>query len=114
MMVKKRSPEVPSTTPLAKNSLFLTGHRLAVQLKNNLEEGHLSRSLLPLFRVGSPSLQTSERALTDKANERAQESDRAMVGPPAPSSLSRSMFGPPKAITNKKNFFRDFSSETCS
>ena len=36
----------------------------------------------------------SERALTDMANKHAQESDRAMVGPPAPSSLSRSTFCP--------------------
>ena len=36
----------------------------------------------------------SERILTDMANKHAQESDRAMVGPPAPSSLSRSTFCP--------------------
>ena len=49
------------------------------------------------------SLQTSERALTDIANKRAQESDRAIVGHPAPSSLSRSTFFkvPTKANTKK-------------
>ena len=101
-------------TPLMKNSSFLTGHRLAVQRKNKqTKDVHLRRSLLPLFRVCSPSLQTSERALTDIANERAQESDRAMVGPPAPSSQSRSTFCPQSYHTLKNNCFGDFSSETC-
>ena len=58
------------------------------------------------------SLQTSERALTNIANERAQESDRAIVGHPAPSSLSRSTFSKCPQKLTQKNFFRDFSLET--
>ena len=80
MMVKKRSPEVPSTTPLTKNSLFLTGHRLAVQLKNKQRKATCRQaeqiSSAAFSSWLSLSLQTSERALTDIANERAQESDR--------------------------------------
>ena len=76
--------------------------------KKQTKDVHLSRSLLPLFVASllymSLSLQTSERALTDIANERAQEShrDRAMVGPQAPSSLSRSTFCPQKLSHTQK------------
>ena len=58
------------------------------------------------------SLQISERAPTDIVNKRAQESDRAIVGHPSPSSLSRSTFSKcPQKLT--QNFFMDFSLETC-
>ena len=67
----------------------------------------------------SLSLQTSERALTDIANERAQESDRAMVGPPAHSGRTSSSFfsvkvnALPTKLSHTKKLFRDFSPETC-
>ena len=75
--------------------------------KTTTKDVHLSRSFLPLFRDCSPSLSPdrgSERGLTDMANKHAQESDWAMVGPPGPSSLSRSTFCPQQRSHTKKLF----------
>ena len=60
-------------TPLTvKNSSFLTGHRLAVQRKNKQRTSTWADIFCRFFEFAlSLSLQTSERALTDIANERA-------------------------------------------
>ena len=60
-----------------KNSPFLTGHRLAVQRKTNKGRPLEQISSAAFSSLLSLALQTSERALTDIANERAQESDFA-------------------------------------
>ena len=103
MIVKKRLPEVPSTTPLMKNSSFLIGQRLVVQRKTNKGRPLEQISSAAFSSLLSLSPQTSERALTNIANERVQEGDRATVGPPAP-SLSRSTFCPQK-LSHKEKFF---------
>ena len=78
--------------------------------KKQTKDVHLSRSLLPLFRDCSSSLSLSpdrgsERALTDIANEHAQESDRAMVCRTSSSFFSVNVnVLPTTAITHKKNF----------
>ena len=114
-MLKKKSIlyQCLSTAPLMKNNSFLTGHRLAVQRKTTTTKDVHLISFAAFSRLLSLSPDRgSERGLTDMANEHAQESDGAMVGPPAPSSLSRSTFCP-QQLSHKKNFFRDFSSEVC-
>ena len=106
-----------------KNSSFITGHCLAAQRKKQNKGRPLEQISSAAFSsLLSLSLQTSERALSDIANGRAQQSDRAMVGPSVPPSLSRSTFCPQKLShththtrtkKKKKKLFGHFSSETC-
>ena len=115
-MVKKRLLEVPLIDDTIDEKQLISNRPTSCSAaKKQTKDVHLSRSLLPLFRHCSSSLSPdrgSGSALTDIANEHAQESDRAMVGPPAPSSLSRPTFCP-QQLSHKKDFFRDFSSEIC-
>ena len=113
VIVKKRSPQVPSTTPLTKNSLFLTGHRLALQLKKQTKEGHLSRSLLPLFRVGSPSLSPDQWARTHGHSERTCAREWSSDGRTSSAFFSVKVnVWPTESYHKQKKLFRDFSSET--
>ena len=91
-----------------KNSSFLRPTSCSAAKKTNkgrpLEQISSAAFSRLLFLSLSPD-RGSERTLTDIANEQAQESDRAMVGPPAPSSLSRSTVCPQQLSHKKKTFF---------
>ena len=92
----------------------LTSNRYTV-LKCSVKDKGRPVLLCRFFEIAlslslSLSLQASERVFTGIANKHAQESNRAMVGPPAPSlDLSRSKVCPQSVPP--KNFFWDFSSE---
>ena len=113
VMVKKRSPEVPSTTPLTKNSLFLTGHRLAVRRKNKQRKASWADLFCRFFELALP-LSPDQWARTHRHSERTCAREWLSDG-----RTSSSFFfvkvnvWPTESYHTQKNFFRNFSSETC-
>ena len=70
VMGKKRSPEVPSTTPLTKNSLFLTDHRLAGQLKNKQRKATWADLFCCFFELALPLFPDQWSRRTHRHSER--------------------------------------------
>ena len=113
VIVKKRSPEAPATTPLMKNSSFLTGHFFALQRK---KQGTSTWADLfcRFFEFALP-LSPDQWARTHRHSERTCVREWSSDGRTSSSFFSVNVnVLPTKAITHtKKNFSRDFSSDTC-